>query len=174
VTLRSGYQPQLEAWLIERQVDLVVTAVEGRHLPGISSRPLVALPLGLLVARQSPVRSAAQLWARDRLDEALICPQSSEIISRIFQRELAIRGLSWEPAIIASSLETVARYVVEGYGIGLTVAVGRPPPGTRLLPLDDFPALKIAALWAGKASASTQLALDEFSAYVRRRWPKAS
>jgi DNA-binding transcriptional LysR family regulator len=61
------------------------------------------------------------------------------------------------------SLDLVARYVAQGFGVGLGVhlpGVG-PAPGTRALPLEDFPALPFCALWTGRLTPLAQHFLDE-------------
>jgi hypothetical protein len=54
-------------------------------------------------------------------------------------------------------------YVVNGYGIGATVAVPgfKPPRGVRLIPLPGFPLVVIGAAWAGKLSPIAQQFLAE-------------
>jgi DNA-binding transcriptional LysR family regulator len=171
IALRSGYQSQLQDWLIDREIDLVVTALESRPPKGISSRPLLSLPLALLVPKRLRLRSASELWDRPRLDEPLISLPPTEVISRNFQRGLSDRRRTWTPSIVASSIDTVARYVAEGYGIGLAMVDGVATPRVKVLPLPDFPPVKIAVLWAGRPSPIVESTTEVISAYVRRRWP---
>src|SRR3954470_14207982 len=80
VTLRDGYQPQLESWLCKRELDLAFTLFHGKPPTGIRSLPLFKLPLVLLVPRNSPIKSAEELWARDKIDTTLISLPTNEAI----------------------------------------------------------------------------------------------
>lgn len=176
LSLRSGYQAQLEGWLLDREIDLAITTLETRPPPSLRRQSLVRLPLVLLVPGRSPLRSAAGLWARPRLDEPLVSLPPTETISRHFQRGLRRRGVTWTPAIVASSMETVARYVAGGYGIGVSVDAGEKPrrPRVRMLPLEGFAPIEIVALWAGRPLPVVATALECIRDYVREKWPRAT
>lgn len=128
---------------------------------------LIELPLVLLVKKESPFRSAQDLWRRDKIAEPLICLPAAESICRKFQDELQARGVDWFPAIEASSLELIEAYVASGLGIGVSVAIPRKnlSPAVRALPLDGFPPLVIGALWRGRKTAL----LDTFLAEAQKR-----
>jgi len=163
VTLRSGYLPQLESWLQKQELDFVVTLLEGKQPAGLNATPLVKLPLGLLVPVSSRIRSAEELWQRDRIDEALISLPTNESIARNFQEGLARLGIDWFPGIEVSSLDVLEAYVANGYGIGLTIVVPKAElsPRVRLLPLPGFPPVTIGALWVGKPTPVIQAFLKE-------------
>lgn len=170
LTLRAGYLPQLESWLQRRELDFAVTIVEGKPPSGLSGVPLVSLNLGLLVPKASPLRAAAELWRRDRIDDTLISLPADEPISRIFQQGLARLRVDWFPGIEVSSLDAIESFVTHGYGLGLAVLVpGRAAPAAlRVLPLPDFPAVTIGALWSGKLTPITQTLLTELQARVKQ------
>ncbi len=171
--LRSGYQAQLEGWLLEGEVDLAVAAIETRPPPGLRHAVLARLPLVLLVPRRSALRSADELWRRPAIERPLIAPAPTETVSRLFQRGLARRRRRWAPAIAASSMDTVAHYVAEGYGVGLSVAGTAAQRAVRELPLHGFPEVRIAALWTGRPAGMVAEALAAVRAYAARRWPGA-
>jgi DNA-binding transcriptional LysR family regulator len=172
--LRSGFQPELESWLQERQIDLAVAALESRPSANLHRLPLVRLPLVLLLPRLSPPGGAEAFWARFRPDQRLISLPPTETVSRHFQRGLRSRRLKWAPTIVASSLETIARYVADGHGVGVSVAGSARQSGVRELVLDDFPKIEIAALWLGRPLPIAQAALDAMRQYADARWPGAS
>jgi len=163
VTLRSGYLPQIESWLQKQEIDFAVTLLDGKAPGGLNTMPLVKLPLGLLVPKASRVRSADELWQRDRIDDTLISLPTNESIARSFQEGLAKLGVDWFPGIEVSSLDVLEAYVANGYGIGLTVIVPKTTvgEGVRLLPLPTFPPVSIGALWQGKLTPITQAFLNE-------------
>jgi len=163
VTLRSGYLPQIESWLQKQEIDFAVTLLDGKAAGGLNTMPLVKLPLGLLVPKASRIRSADELWQRDRIDDTLISLPTNESIARSFQEGLSKLGVDWFPGIEVSSLDVLEAYVANGYGIGLTVIVPRATvgEGVRLLPLPNFPPVSIGALWQGKLTPITQAFLNE-------------
>jgi DNA-binding transcriptional LysR family regulator len=67
----------------------------------------------------------------------------------------------------ASSLEVINTYVLNGYGIGLSVAVPKQPfpRAMRMLPLDGFKPLELGALWYGELNSLENAFLEE----VQRR-----
>ena len=170
--LRSGFQPELESWLQERQIDLAVAALETRPSANVHRLPLVRLPLVLLVPHRSPAGGAGDFWARFRPVMPLISLPPTETVSRHFQSGLRSRKLKWVPTIVASSLETIARYVADGQGVGVSVAGSTRQSGVRELVLDDFPRIEVVALWIGRPLPITQAALDAMRQYADAHWPR--
>jgi DNA-binding transcriptional LysR family regulator len=152
VTLRDGYQPQLESWLQRQEVDLAITLLDGKLPGGISALPLLPLPLALLVPKDSRLKFASELWALDRIDESLVSLPTNESIYKSFQRGLAKRKVDWFTSIEVSAIALVETYVANGNGIGLSVAIPRAKlhPQLRVLPLEDFEPVTLGVLWQGK------------------------
>ena len=97
VSLRDGYPVQLEALLQRDEVDLVITLIERKPPAGFHSLVLLELPLVLLVEKNSRVKSAEELWARDKIDEPLICLPAGETLAKNFQAQLTRLGVEWFP-----------------------------------------------------------------------------
>src|ERR1700722_3531874 len=76
--LREGFPAQLEELLQKDEIDVAVTVIEKKPAPGIHSLPLLELPLVLVVEKNSPLKSAEELWRRDKIDETLICLPEGE------------------------------------------------------------------------------------------------
>ncbi len=163
VTLRTGYQPQLESWVQKQELDLAVTVLEGKPPAGINGLPLLKLPLVLLVEKSSRLRSAEDLWKQDKIEETLICLQANEAILKNFQQGLSRLEVDWFPRLEVGSLMLVEPYVANGYGVGLSVAVpqGKLSPQVRALPLNDFPPVVMGAIWHGKTTPVIHALLDE-------------
>lgn len=149
LVLRSGYQTQLLNWLEERQLDLMIGAVEERIPAGLEYAALLTVPLALVAPRKCSCKTGPELLGGSWVNQPLISLPPMESVSRLFQKELHHRGIVWSPAIEASSLDLLTSYVAAGFGIGIALAVPKLPRHSKvkMLPLDDFPALEIVACW---------------------------
>jgi DNA-binding transcriptional LysR family regulator len=170
VTLRLGYQAQIEEWLARQEIDVGVTIIEARPPTGMQSQPLIQIQVALLVPQTSPLKSAEELWQRDKITETLIAMPANHAITRVFQSGLGRMGVDWLTGIEVGALELIQPYVLNGYGIGLTLAVpgAELSPKLRLLPLKEIESVTVGALWRGKLSAPTQAFLDEMNTRARK------
>jgi len=170
IALREGCQTDLEDLLQQEEIDLAVTLLEQKTAPGIHSMPLIELPLALLVEKSSTIKSAEELWKRDRIDDPLICLPANEAICKQFQKGLSRLGVDWFPGLEINSVELIETYVACGFGIGLSVQVPKSqiPSQVRALPLKDFAPVRIGALWRGKPNAILQAFLDESQLRAKR------
>jgi DNA-binding transcriptional LysR family regulator len=170
--LRSGYQAEMEAWLRDGQIDFAITPLESRPQAGIKHHSIAKLPLTLLVPKSARIKSAGELWAREHIEDPLICLPSSETICRTFQRGLKQLRVDWPVTIEVSSVALVAQYVADGYGVGVTVsAPGKLLDGVRSLPLHGFDAVELAALWRPPMSAHQSALLALIQARAKELWP---
>lgn len=169
VTLHEELEPQLLAWLERQEIDLAVTVLPARPPTGIHTASLVKVPLVLLVPARSRIKAAAELWGRDRIDEALISLPAAEPVSRQFQHGLAQRRVDWPPTIVVNSLDLIETYVAQGFGLGVSVEVpkSRPAAAVRRLPLDGFAPIEVGALWAGRPTPLVKLFVEELQARAR-------
>ncbi|HYV27977.1 MAG TPA: LysR family transcriptional regulator [Candidatus Eisenbacteria bacterium] len=158
VTLREGYQPQLESWLQNQELDLAVTLLDGKPPSGTHAIPLFKLPLVLLIEKNSKLKSAQELWERDKIEETLISLPTNESIYKCFQQGLSRLGVDWFTSIEVSTVDLVEAYVANGYGIGLSVAEpkAKHKPELRVLPLEDFQPVTFGVLWQGKPTPIVQ------------------
>jgi DNA-binding transcriptional LysR family regulator len=167
VTLRQGYQPELEQWLIAKELDMALTILERKAPHGFQAETLLEIPLVLLVPKKSRLKSAEQLWTQDQILEPLVTLPANEAIAKTFQEGLARLGVDWPAGMEVSSLAIIESYVENGYGIGLSVL----PPmrkissQIRVLPLDDFPRMKVGVFWPGK----TTPLIDAFLMAIKAR-----
>jgi DNA-binding transcriptional LysR family regulator len=170
LSLRQGYPAQLENLLATDEVDLAVTLIERKPPAGFHSLALLELPLVLLVAKGSRVKSAEELWARDKIDEPLICLPAGESFSKNFQHQLHALGVDWFPGIEASSVDLIETYVANGLGIGVSVAIPKEklPPNVRALPLPGFPPVIVGAMWRGRRTPLIEMFLAELQSRARQ------
>ena len=161
--LHEAAQADAERLLLARDIDLAITIIDGKRRPEIHSRPLLEIPLILLVNKQQGITRADQLWVRDKIEETLITFPRGDAVQAHFQRGLEQLGVEWFPGIEVNSTRLIDHYVAYGYGIGLSVAVPsfKTPPGMRVIPLPGFPPVIVGAVWTGKLSAIAQQFLAE-------------
>lgn len=169
ISLREGYPVQLEQMLNREEVDLAVTLIEKKNVPGIHVRVLLELPMVLLVEKDSGITSAEQLWKRDKIDEPLICLPPTELLCKNFQEKLNEMGVDWFPSLEASSADLIETYVANGLGIGVSVAIPKKAPhaNVRVLPLPGFPPVIIGAMWRGRTTPLLQAFLSEMQTRAR-------
>jgi len=162
ISLREGFPAQLEALLARDEVDLVITMIDRKPPTGFQSLVLLELPMVLLVEKSNPLKSAEELWQRDKILEPLICLPAQEALTKNFQSRLSALRVEWYPTMEASSADLIETYVAGGLGIGVSVSVpGKTlPRNVRALPLDDFPLAVVGALWRGKKSPLLEAFLD--------------
>jgi len=152
VSLREGYHPEVITWLQQLEVDVAIGLLGGKPPAGINALPMFQMPLVLLVPKNSRLKSAQELWQRDRIEETLITVPSNQPIRRAFEEGLAKRKVDWFGGIEASSVAMVQTYVANGYGIGVTVDVPKSKyhPEVRSLALDGFEPVTFGVLWQGR------------------------
>ena len=161
--LHEAARADAERLLLAGEIDLAITILDGKRRPDIHSRPLLELPLILLVNRKQNITRARQLWARDKIEETLITFPRGDAVQVHFQRGLEQLGVEWFPGIEVNTTRLIEPYVAHGYGIGLTVAAPgfRSPPGVRVIPLPGFSPVIVGVAWAGKLSPIAQQFLAE-------------
>jgi DNA-binding transcriptional LysR family regulator len=169
-TLRSNFQPQLEAMLQRQEIDLLITVTDQKPPAGLQSVVLLKLPLILVVPKESKLSRAEELWARDKIEDPLICLPATEVICKNFQQGLGRLGVDWFPRVEINSTDSIEAYVAGGFGIGLSVAVpkAKMSPKVRPLELPGFAPVLVAALWRGKPSPPLRALLDEMQAAALR------
>ncbi len=152
VTLREGYHPQVVTWLVQQEIDMSMGLLGEKPPAGVNAIPLFKLPLVLLVPKASRLKSAEELWQRDRIAEALITVPSNEPIRRAFQDGLNKRKVDWFSGIEVSSVEMVQTYVANGYGFGVTIHLPnlKLHPKVMAFPLEGFEAVTFGILWQGQ------------------------
>jgi DNA-binding transcriptional LysR family regulator len=170
MSLREGFPAQLESLLQADEIDLAITLIEKKSAAGIHSLALLELPPVLLVEKTSRLKSAEELWRRDKIDEPLICFPPGEPLGKSFQQKLGELGVDWFPSIEASSADLIETYVASGLSIGVSAAIPKKllPPQVRALPLDGFPPVTIGALWRGRKTPLLQTFLDELQTRARK------
>ncbi len=161
-TMITGRQDDFERRLLAQEIDIAFTAVHGKPAPGIRHQELLRVPLALLVRKDSRVTCADDLLKMDRIKEPLITVHAEEPVCIIFNQELQRRKVDWFASLELNSFDLVCRYVLGGFGVGLTLLSDEPPPvGTRCVALPDFPTLPFAALWTGNLSPLLQALMKE-------------
>lgn len=151
-TLHDAIEPELLGLLDQDEIDLAVTILPPKLPVGMSAEPLVKLPLVLLVPEGNKLKSAADLWKRDKIEEPLISLPPIESIARNFQQGLARLGVEWLATVMVNSVDLIEIYVANGFGLGVTVDIPgvKTHAGLRRVTLDGFDPVVVGALWRGK------------------------
>jgi DNA-binding transcriptional LysR family regulator len=78
--------------------------------------------------------------------------------------------VEWFCGIEVNSARLIERYVINGYGIGLAVAVPgfKPMPKLRALPLPSFPPVVVGVAWSGKLSSIARQLVAELESEARQ------
>jgi DNA-binding transcriptional LysR family regulator len=174
LNLRTGYQTQLETWLRDGLIDLVIGPIDARPPARLRQLRLAWVPLVLLVHRQWPLKDVEKLWAQKKIAEPLIGLPTTTSVMKNFQRGLKRRGVVWPQAIEATSIELVTCYVANGEGHGVNLAI----PGAikhrdvRALPLEGIEPMTMGLLWRGEPSELLRAAIGEIQRYSHETWPE--
>jgi DNA-binding transcriptional LysR family regulator len=169
----TGFQSEVETWLKAGHIDLAFAPLPARTPADLQMEGFTTLPLALQVHRQSPVKSAEELFAQKKITEPLICLAENSGIVRSFFRGLKKRGISWPHLVETTSLDLVTRYVANGDGIGLNVLVEPKAKNreVRTLTLSGFAPVIMGALWRGETSPLQKAAIEGVRAYAQTTWP---
>jgi DNA-binding transcriptional LysR family regulator len=173
LSLRSGHQSQLEAWLRDAQIELSIGPVEARPPARLRSLALAHVPLVLMVPRASAVRDAGKFLAQKKIAEPLVGLPAGSSVMRNFQAGLKARGIAWPQRVEVASIELIARYVANGEGFGVNVAIPSltKERGVRVLPLEGFTPMTMGVMWRGEPSPHVQAVIDEVRRYSGETWP---
>ena len=73
-------------------------------------------------------------------------------------------------------MELITRYVANGDGVGVSIAVPDliKHPRVRSLPLDGFAPVELAAVWPGAPTPLIRAVLAEIQRYIGEYWPVAA
>ena len=166
ITLVGAGPAQIEASILTQEIDLGISPLLGKRAEGVKQKELIRVPLGLVVPKDHSITSAEKLWKQDRITDPLIAGRTDGAIYRFFQSELQKRKVEWFPSLELTSQELIARYVAEGFGIGLMLMEpgAAAPPGTKLLPLNGFPTIPYGLLWSGTLSPLQRAFCEEAQA----------
>ena len=174
ITLRSGFQAQMEAALQEQEIDLAITPLESKPPPRIHCLRLVRIPLVLLVPKSLKIKSATELWNQGTVEHPLISLPGTETVSRQFRKGLQRLKVDWPMHMEASSLDLITRYVANGYGIGLSVHDNHliRHRRVRVLELTGFEPIQITVFWKGALTPVAREILGDMQRYAAHAWPE--
>ncbi len=174
--LKTGHQGQLGDWLLEGHVDVALAPLEARPPARLKQLRLAQIPLVLQVHRKSGIKSAEEFLARKKITEPFIGLPATSVVTRGVQRELKRRGIAWPQAMEATSIELITRYVGNGDGVGVNIAINSVVKhrDVRVLPLTGFEPLTMGVLWRGETSPVVRAFLEEVRSYALQTWPEAA
>ncbi len=176
LTLREVTPALMHGLLTSQQVDLAVTSLYGRLGEGLQVEKLLELPLVLLVPNAWPVKRFEDLFTDDPDSTGQIAKYplvglpKEETISMIFQDELAQREVNWMPSVETDALDVIEEYAARGFGVGLGVEIPekKTRKGLRVIRLEDFPPLVVAAVYQSDLKPVAQAFLERAKALAGR------
>jgi DNA-binding transcriptional LysR family regulator len=97
------------------------------------------------------------------MDLPLVTLGAAEGINRAFQEGLRKRSVTWPPSLDVGSLDLVARYVAEGFGVGVGLHLPQVklPPGVKEVALPDFAPVAFVVMWSGRLSPLSEAFVEE-------------
>jgi len=159
LSLHNTDQREAEALIAQGEIDLAVTVLEDRLMPGLRSEVLLKLPLVLVVPRGEAGKGVpALIRAGARGDWPLISLPGHERLPRLFRDYLRRKELAWPVTMEVNSSDLIGLYVARGLGIGLSVQIPGQvlEAGTAELVIRDAPRLPIGLFWRGKLAPVAQ------------------
>ena len=172
LTLREVKSTDVEAALQKQEADVAVSLLQRRPAPGIKTVKLLELPLVLLAPEEAPIERFNELARKSvggEIGLSLVSLPPNETIARLFQEGLSKRELRWDTALEVSDLGLIERYVQEGFGWGVSVAIPGVTPleGVRRisLPSGDFAPLSIGLMHTGDLKPVAAYFLEQAQAY---------
>lgn len=171
--LKAGNQADIETWLTAGEVDLAITGVSGPRRRDFHYLSIAKLPLLLLVPASMDINAAQELWARDLIEEPLICLSPGDGVTRAFQAGIKRLKVEWPTSIEASSIEVITRYVANGYGVGVTVDLPalNSNPKVRALPLPHFDPIEVVAIWRSPIPTNHEELKRMIEIKAKELWP---
>ena len=91
--LHEAARADAERLLQVGEIDVAITVIDSKRRPEIHSRPLLELPLILLVNKKHRLTTAKQFWSRDKIEETLITFPRGDAVQTHFQRGLDRFGI---------------------------------------------------------------------------------
>jgi DNA-binding transcriptional LysR family regulator len=165
-TLQEARQHQIEMLLNAQEIDIGLAVQTSKPGPGLHCTPVSQLHLTLLAPEKLGIKNAAELFSTERISIPLITLSGSDTVRRAFLDVLRERRVEWLPSLELGSLDLVARYAAQGFGVGLSVKQARIrlPKGVIELPLEDFPPVMFSVFHQARPSPLAQLFIAESQA----------
>ncbi|MCB1230573.1 MAG: LysR family transcriptional regulator [Verrucomicrobiae bacterium] len=173
LSLREVKSTEIEAALQKQEADVAISQLQKTPAPGVKAIKLLELPLVLYAPEEVAIEKFGDLSRSTiggEISLPLISLPGNETIPRLFQAGLAKRGLRWETAMEVSDLSLIPRYVDEGFGWGVSVAIPgvEPPEGVRAisLPANDFHPLSLGLMHTGDLKPLAERFVEIASTYA--------
>ena len=175
-TLIEARQDQIEKLLNDQEVDIGLAVQTSKPSPGLHCTPINKFHLTLLAPEKLGIKKASELFALERITVPLITLSGSDTVRRIFLDELRERRVEWLPSLELGSLDLVARYAAQGFGVGLSVELVRvrKPKGIIELPLEGFPPVVFSVFPRVRPSPLAELFIEESLALARELFGPAA
>lgn len=168
-SLTEARQDQIETLLAAQEIDIGLAVQTTKPATGLKTTPVHHLHMTLLAPEKLGIKSAAELLTPGRISLPLITLSGSDTVRRVFLEELRRRQVEWLPSLELGSLDLVARYAAQGFGVGLSVKQARIrlPKGVVELPLEGFPPVVFSVFHQARPGGLAKLFIEESRALAR-------
>jgi len=169
LTLRETNRANLSELLLNQEADVAIAPRPNRRLAGIRFEELARAPLVLIVPENSSIQSFDQVHEDGVFTEPLILPVAEDLATRLFRDGMTEMGIGFQPSVEVQSIAVVPGYVLNGFGVGLTIANPgiTDTNGLRHIALDGVPDLIIDACFAGTPKPLVSELIKEAQSYGR-------
>jgi DNA-binding transcriptional LysR family regulator len=164
VMLHDVSEAEAQTLIENDEIDLAVTILPPRLAAGICGERLLQVRLALVVPEDAKLRTTAELWKRDSIDEPLVSLPAADAVTRRFHQGLAQLAVEWPSTVVVNSLDMVDAYTASGFGLTLEMPGVPPPAGLRRLPIMEIEPLDIGMMWANRPSPLLQAFVEEIRA----------
>ncbi len=162
-SLTESRQDQIENLLSNQEIDLGLAVQTSKPCAGVHCTPIRRLGMTLLVPEKLGIHQANDLLNTERIQVPLITLSGGDTVRRVFLDELRRREIEWLPSLELGSLDLVARYAAQGFGVGLGVKLARVrlPKGVMELPLTGFPPVVFSVFHQTRPSELVKVFIEE-------------
>ena len=149
---------EIDELIVEEEVDLAVTVIEGEPSGNLKMEKLLDIPLVLIVPKSFQGNSLEDFLSDNEYEQGKVLKHPlvglgmGQTLGRVFGEFMEKKEVLWENAVQVDALEVIFDYVTQGFGIGLGVQVPgkKVPDDLKTIALPECPTMTLGVLYQGK------------------------
>lgn len=171
LTLKHVEPDQVEALILQEEVDLAVSIVDSKPSGSLKLYELIQIPIILLLPENAKENSFAELLVDDEYERGkvikypLVGIGENKVLGRLFGEYMAAREIAWEASVQVDSTEVIYEYVGKGFGVGVSGIVPglKIPKGLKVIRLDNELSVTLGVIYQGKLKPLCQQFVEHIS-----------